>query len=127
VARNEDKISALMIENTFLSIPKLIPHIFPFFGYFTFLCHQKWKTEDIISDIQKTPILFLSGVRDEIVPPQHMKILHAKTLTTGGKYFNEFNAQHNDTCLSAGYFEVIDDFWARCINKTARNPQLTSQ
>lgn len=32
------------------------------------LCHQIWPSEDLLPQIQNIPILFLSGLKDEIVP-----------------------------------------------------------
>lgn len=34
----------------------------------TMLCHQRWETESILPSITDIPILFLSGLADEIVP-----------------------------------------------------------
>ncbi|ORX84202.1 alpha/beta-hydrolase [Basidiobolus meristosporus CBS 931.73] len=116
VARNEDKIHAMILENTFLSLPKLIPSLMPFLRHVAFLCHQKWNSEKAIESITKTPILFLSGKRDELVPPQHMKALHEKVKTSGGKSFSEFNSTHNDTCLAPNYFDVIAQFWVTYVD-----------
>lgn len=63
-----DDISGLILENTFLSMRKLIPSIIPPAKYFTLLCHQVWPSDTYITQIKKVPILFLSGLRDEIVP-----------------------------------------------------------
>ena len=32
------------------------------------LCHQRWSTEEYLPKITNVPILFLSGLKDEIVP-----------------------------------------------------------
>jgi hypothetical protein len=32
------------------------------------LCHQIWPSESIIHSITEVPVLFLSGLKDEIVP-----------------------------------------------------------
>lgn len=32
------------------------------------LCHEVWPSESMIPSIKDIPILFLSGLRDEIVP-----------------------------------------------------------
>ncbi|KAK9763514.1 bem46 protein, variant [Basidiobolus ranarum] len=116
VTHNEEKIHAMILENTFLSLPKLVPSLFPFLRPVAFLCHQKWNSEEAIVRITKTPILFLSGKRDEIVPPQHMKALHEKAITSGGKSIHEFNTGHNDTCLAPNYFDVIAQFWVKSID-----------
>lgn len=70
VAKNQGSgdIVGLILENTFLSIKKMIPNAFPPARYLAPLCHQYWTSEDIIPQITDVPILFLSGLQDEIVP-----------------------------------------------------------
>ncbi len=41
---------------------------FPPAKYLAPLCHQRWTTEEILPQITEIPILFLSGLKDEIVP-----------------------------------------------------------
>jgi fermentation-respiration switch protein FrsA (DUF1100 family) len=36
--------------------------------YLAPLCHQVWPSDEVLPQISKIPILFLSGLRDEIVP-----------------------------------------------------------
>lgn len=38
------QITALIIENTFMSLPRLIPTAMPLLGPFSFLCHEKWES-----------------------------------------------------------------------------------
>ncbi|CAG8697206.1 7006_t:CDS:2, partial [Acaulospora morrowiae] len=114
VSRNEDKFSGMILENTFLSIPKVIPHVMPALRYLTFLCHQIWPSEKYIQQIAHTPILFLSGKRDELVPPFHMRTLHDLSITSEAKIFKEFvYGTHNDTCLQPEYFDVVYEFLKR--------------
>lgn len=61
-------IVGLILENTFLSMRKLIPSVIPPAKYLTYLCHQVWPSESTLPNIDKVPILFLSGLQDEIVP-----------------------------------------------------------
>ena len=70
VAKNQHTgdIAGLILENTFLSMRKLIPQILPPAKYLTLLCHQVWPSDTVIPFITKVPILFLSGLQDEIVP-----------------------------------------------------------
>ncbi|KAI1315624.1 hypothetical protein EDD11_000576 [Mortierella claussenii] len=111
VARNEDKFSGLIIENTFLSLPKVIPHVLPMISSVSFLCHQIWNSEQMIQQITRLPVLFLSGRKDELVPPGHMQELHRLLDTTGEVVWREFSdGTHNDTCLKPGYFEAIKAF-----------------
>ena len=70
------QIRALILENTFLSLPRLVPSAMPFLGPFAFLCHQKWDSASKIPTIPaETPMLLLSGVQDEVVPREHMQEL----------------------------------------------------
>ncbi|KZV61490.1 alpha/beta-hydrolase [Peniophora sp. CONT] len=72
-SKNTKVVKALVLENTFTSLPRVIPAAMPWLGPFAFLCHQKWesfaKVPRIPPDI---PVLLLGGVRDELVPRQHM-------------------------------------------------------
>lgn len=82
VARNADKVKALMLENTFLSIPLLIPHLLPLISPLRFLCHQIWPSHKTVKSIPETiPMLFLSSKKDELVPRSHMEKLWT---TVGG-------------------------------------------
>ncbi|KAI7874448.1 alpha/beta-hydrolase, partial [Lichtheimia hyalospora FSU 10163] len=111
VARNEEAFAGLIVENTFLSVPKLIPHVLPVLRHFTFLCHQHWTSENSVRRITKTPVLFLSGACDELVPPTHMRKLHDQCGSRCGKDWKQFpNGMHNDTCMQPGYFTAIGEF-----------------
>lgn len=86
VAKNQEArdVIGLILENTFTSIRKLIPRLllrvvsllqllticsaFPPAKYIAWLCHQYWSSEDILPQITEVPILFISGLKDEIVP-----------------------------------------------------------
>ncbi|KAI0288275.1 Alpha/Beta hydrolase protein [Russula brevipes] len=74
--RNPQAITALIIENTFMSLPRLIPTALPWLGPFSFLCHEKWesylKAPKLPPDM---PVLMLGGGRDEIVPRSQMRDL----------------------------------------------------
>ncbi|PVF98684.1 alpha/beta-hydrolase [Serendipita vermifera] len=75
-SRNPDAIKGLILENTFLSIPRLIPSAVPLLSPFAWLCHQKWDSATAITKIPRTtPMIFLSGKQDEIVPHEHMQML----------------------------------------------------
>ncbi|KAH7890294.1 Alpha/Beta hydrolase protein [Phlebopus sp. FC_14] len=134
-SRNPYKINALILENTFTNLPRLVPHAFPFLSPLSFLCHQKWDSASKIPLIPRaTPILMLSGVKDEVVPREHMlelwEIISRRQGTrikdagkegksdtaqvgTGKSRFVEFEqGSHNDTCLQPGYWTAVGDFVA---------------
>ncbi|KAG1814762.1 Alpha/Beta hydrolase protein [Suillus subaureus] len=132
-SRNSSKIAALILENTFTNLPRLVPKALPLLGPFSFLCHQKWDSASKIPLIPRSmPILMLSGVRDEVVPREHMQELWeiasrrqgTKSSGTGNKSdisevgngksrFLEFDGgHHNDTCVQQGYWTAVADFVA---------------
>lgn len=48
----------------------------PYLSSVSFLCHQHWRSRESIKKIPaKTPLLMISGLKDEVVPPPHMKAL----------------------------------------------------
>ncbi|KAH9476116.1 Protein bem46 [Psilocybe cubensis] len=128
-SRNPDKICALILENTFTSLPSLVPHALPILGPFSFLCHQKWDSASKIPLIPATtPILMLSGAKDEIVPREHMRALWEAVAKRGekkkpngseykvglerAKYMEFENGQHNNTCTQPGYWTAVAEFVA---------------
>ncbi|KAH6606506.1 bem46 [Trichoderma cornu-damae] len=116
VAKNQDRgdIAGLVLENTFLSMRKLIPSVLPPAKYFTLLCHQIWPSESLLPSISKVPILFLSGLQDEIIP--HMAQLY-NVSTSFSKTWKTFpGGDHNSSVLEEGYFEAISDFIADSIS-----------
>lgn len=121
VAKNQDRgdIAGLVLENTFLSMRKLIPSVLPPAKYFTLLCHQVWRSESLLPSIDKIPILFLSGLQDEIVPPSHMTQLY-KVSTSPSKTWKTFpGGDHNSSVLEEGYFEAISEFIADALGSSA--------
>lgn len=85
VAKNQEAgdVVGLILENTFTSMRKLIPRYvdteslsqcltaasaLPPAKYLAGLCHQLWLSEEVLPRITQLPILFMSGLKDEIVP-----------------------------------------------------------
>lgn len=120
VARNQGKIAALIVENTFRSLRQLIPHVVPLLGWASRLCHQRWESEErmveICSGAPPLPqMLFLSGGADELIPPLHMHHLYAIVAaapdgTARARLVSFSQGSHNDTFLQPGYFEAIAEF-----------------
>ncbi|THY10297.1 alpha/beta hydrolase BEM46/Esterase/lipase/thioesterase [Aureobasidium pullulans] len=110
--KNKDHgdIAGVILENTFLSIKKMIPSVIPAAKYLTPLCHQVWPSEEMLPGITNIPILFLSGLQDEIVPPSHMKRLF-DICRSEPKIWKEFPyGDHNNTVTEAGYFHYVQEF-----------------
>ncbi|KAI0788924.1 alpha/beta-hydrolase [Irpex lacteus] len=151
-SRNPLEVRGLILENTFLSLPRLVPSALPILGPFAFLCHQKWDSASKIPLIpRKTPILMLSGLQDEVVPCEHMKGLwelvtkreagtpagtprpkeaanpgtttHLDTTQTLSKFVEFADGTHNDTCVQPGYWAAVAEFIASVVK--ADHPEAT--
>ncbi|KAG6902261.1 hypothetical protein C0995_002412 [Termitomyces sp. Mi166 len=71
-SRNPSRIAAVLVSNTFTSIPDIV-RTWPIIGPFSFICTQKWRSIDKLRSIPiSTPILMISGRQDEVIPPQLM-------------------------------------------------------
>ncbi|OCK95464.1 alpha/beta-hydrolase [Cenococcum geophilum 1.58] len=115
--QKEGDIAGIILENTFTSIRKLIPSAFPPARYLAPLCHQIWPSEETLSQITNIPILFLSGLKDEIVPPSHMAQLF-RVCQSEVKVWREFpNGSHNDTVAEPGYFDHIEGFLKQYVDR----------
>lgn len=65
--------AAVIVENTFLDMPSLVPHFVKPLAFLTFLLHQIWPSAERLATVPgDLPMLFLSGGKDEIVPKQQM-------------------------------------------------------
>ncbi|MQM18539.1 hypothetical protein Taro_051533, partial [Colocasia esculenta] len=118
-------VSALVLENTFTSILDMAGVLLPFLKWFigysgskgprvlNFLVRSPWNTVDIIGQVRQ-PILFLSGLQDEMVPPSHMQMLYDKAFENNNRcLFIDFpTGMHMDTWLSGGdrYWRTIQLF-----------------
>lgn len=104
-------VDGVILENTFLTIRKVIPHMMPLLKRFAFMCHEIWNSEEAIPETgNSTPFLFLSGLRDEIVPPMHMKKLFELCPSKSKRIFEFPLGHHNDTIIQDGYWEIVKDF-----------------
>ncbi|KAJ2057404.1 bem46 protein, variant [Coemansia sp. S146] len=117
VAANEPEFAGIILENTFLSIRRLIPSVLPILKWVTFLASEKWDSEKVVRQISSVPTLFLSGLQDDLVPPPHMrKLYELLSRNQDGKRmkvtWEEFaTGKHNDTFAQPGYFEAIVKWW----------------
>ncbi|XP_031094201.1 alpha/beta hydrolase domain-containing protein WAV2-like isoform X2 [Ipomoea triloba] len=128
---NPDKVSALILENTFTSILDMAGILVPFLKWFiggsdskglkllNFLVRSPWNTIDVVGQI-KQPILFLSGLQDELVPPSHMEMLYARAAACNRQcLFVKFpTGMHMDTWLAGGdkYWRTIQQFMEQTVS-----------
>ena len=133
VANNQDDgdIHGLILEITFTSIRILIPSILPAGSFLARLCDQHWSSDEILPKItQPIPMLFLSGLKDEIVPPIMMKTLFDSCKSPSDRIWKQFpNGDHNSTVAEPGYFEAIWSFLSQNVlhERQGRTSRQSSQ
>lgn len=109
-AKNPDTIKYLIVENTFLSLPKVAERESAWFILFRPFIHQIWDSE---SDIQKVKakILFLSAANDKFIPPEQMKKLFELATAAESKTFQSFaQGGHNNAFRYDEHPEAIANF-----------------
>jgi len=109
-SRNQDKVKAIIVENTFTSIPDMVVIVFPILSYLRWLASSKWDSLAIIRTIKNIPILFISGTNDELVPPFMMQKLFDATVTPYKELRKIHNGTHNESWLIYGYDDHIRNF-----------------
>lgn len=106
-----DMVSGVILENTFMSLTSLVPHVMPALPQLlvSVLLSERWDASKTLPLIPaKTPILFLSGRQDGLVPPAQMKALRALREKRGGVFtWREFDGTHNDTYMAPAYWIEI--------------------
>ena len=111
--QSNERLGGLILENTFTSIRKLIPSAFPPARYLAPLCHQRWASDEALPRIapeSNLPVLFLSGLKDEIVPCAMMRSLY-DVCNLRKRVWQSFpNGDHNSTVAELGYFDAIWHF-----------------
>lgn len=100
-----DKIAGIVAENTFLSIGRMVDVVMPFISFWplkALLLRINWDSERRIVGLTQ-PMLFIAGDKDELVPHDHMKTLHALADKSRGRsLFIVEGGHHNDTFMVAG-------------------------
>ncbi len=114
--RYPDKISAIVVENTFLSIAKMVDVLMPAVAFAKNLVLDiGWDSYSLISSL-KCSMLFISGDSDELVPPFHMKQLYEMATSSVFKdFYSVSGGTHNDSYIVAGarYYERLKAFLFR--------------
>jgi len=116
-SRKQDQIRGLILENTFTSISAMADKLFPFLTLVKpYILRMKFDSISLISGI-KCPILFISGLMDELVPPLHMqKLYDSATSAKRVVIVRVPDGLHNDTWMKGG--EYVFDQIRKFIEKT---------
>ncbi|CRL00767.1 CLUMA_CG014022, isoform A [Clunio marinus] len=113
-----NKIMCSIVENTFTSIPNMAHHLIRQTKCIPRFCHK--NKFDSIKKIQKisSPILFISGLSDSLVPSSMMTDLYNRCKSSHKQLF-QLSGGHMDTWNSTGYYQGIAQFLMKCeVQKT---------
>jgi len=104
---------ALMLENTFLSIPAMVDTLMPYVRHFkSLILRISWASDKRIGKITQ-PIFFISGTADELVPPSHMDKLYKMAIRSKKPVLLRVpGGTHNDTMVIGGiaYYRAMLKF-----------------
>lgn len=111
-------VAGLIVENTFTSVSDIVDAIMPLVAPLKGLVlTMEWDSLEIARRLEVTPVLFLAGERDELVPHAHMLELRAALemnakRTARTQMVRVRDGTHNDTWIRAGknYWEAFRTF-----------------
>lgn len=113
----------VILENTFVSISALVDSLFPIIAFKSMkdrFLRLRWETFDRIQHVE-VPLLFLSGEKDEMIPPWHSKVLQQRAEKSPLRRCAVFpEGMHNDTWEKGGdrYWESQASFIKDCCSKS---------
>lgn len=117
-AYTSQKLAGVMVENTFTSIPDVMAVKVPFLkDILSKIAKNKWESIKVIDKV-KAPMLFLSGLKDELVPPRHMQDLYKAAVKSEFKEMIEIPEGDHDESWKVGelaYFRGINDFMNKIV------------
>ncbi|WVR05356.1 hypothetical protein IAU60_002370 [Kwoniella sp. DSM 27419] len=125
-----DLVSGVIVENTFLSLPSLVPMVMPQIPKFLLpvLLTELWDANHAMPLIPSTtPVLMIAGKNDELVKPGQMTALRELRPKGGRTKYVELEGGHNDTCLIPAYWEIVTEWLKVEIEGLYRPPPPTQQ
>lgn len=111
---NNISVAGLIVENTFISIAKMVDYLMPLVAPLKPLVLRiGWDSGRIAPQI-KTPVLYLAGAADQLVPPPHMQELFSASQKASlcARMHIIKDGTHNETWLQGGkeYWNKIRSF-----------------
>lgn len=107
-AANPGALRAVVLENTFTSIPDMAGCLMPLLAKlvgpgapFTFLVRDTWRTATRVAHIA-APLLFICSGRDEMVPPKQMRRLYDLAASPRAVWLELPQATHMDAWAVGG-------------------------
>ncbi|KAL7065747.1 hypothetical protein ACR3K2_38070 [Cryptosporidium serpentis] len=116
--KNPGKITGIIVENTFMNMNSIIFELFPLLSlqfikpFLPFIQRLKFDSYYKISNID-IPILFITGLKDTLVSPNHtIKLYENAKKSKNKKVYKVIDGEHNNTWLIGGikYYEALIKF-----------------
>jgi len=118
-------LAGLIVENTFLSISKMVDTLLPFLTPFKyFVLRIGWDSEKIAPRVS-LPVLYLAGDQDELVPFPHMTELYK--MSGKSSSFSRMHiirgGTHNDSWVKGGreYYNQMRAFISQVVSESGDN------
>lgn len=121
-SNNSDNIYCVLLENSFTSIPDMAKQIIPWKGlaYLPLCFHKnKFQSKKKISKV-RCPVVFISGLSDQLVPPSMMLDLYTQCSSQRKLLLQIPNGDHNATWTKPQYYTQL----ARCIGDITSDRSL---
>ncbi|XP_028847836.1 protein ABHD13 [Denticeps clupeoides] len=122
---NPHRVAALMVENTFLSIPHMSATLFSFLPvrFLPLWCYKnKFLSYRQVAQC-RMPSLFISGLSDQLIPPVMMKQLYELSPARTKRLAVFPEGTHNDTWQCQGYFAALEQFMKELLKSRERPSQ----
>jgi len=129
-AANKERLAAVMLENTFTSIPDIARILFPF-RLIKLL--PVWAYKNQFRSLRKAcritqPTLFLSGLSDQLIPPRMMTELYTACGAPVKRLARFQGGSHNETWTAPDYLQTVNYFLDEVVylHSVAGRPRLES-
>lgn len=100
-------LAGVVVENTFTSMGDMIDVVLPPLRFVKFLNRNPWGSVSTIGNLE-LPMLFISGLCDELVPPHHVKTLYDSAQKSRIRRLHTVpDGTHNDTYVTSLYSLVF--------------------
>lgn len=125
-SKRPEIVKAVILENTFTSIPDMVDVLMPYVSPLKFLVLRiGWDSLKLIRKL-KQPILFISGDSDELVPRSMMESLHRMATSSALlDFFSVAGGSHNDSWIKAGssYYKRLKAFLSVLKSQSSNSDQ----
>lgn len=118
---NPHRVAAVVVENTFLSIPHMAATLFSFLPVraLPLWCYKNQFLSYRHVAHCRMPMLFVSGLSDQLIPPVMMKQLYELSPARTKRLAIFPEGTHNDTWQCQGYFAALEQFMKELLKSHA--------